>query len=1142
MDSTGTPASPTFNFGRPSYVNAPLESPLEQLSRAQTSPTGVSVKSDIRRRPNRPAIGRNDPYDSDSHSSAASDSPPRSRRASVQTGRQPIAQSSLAPGSGVGSTPLDSDYSNANSTASSSVPETVLASPLSTIFSMTSLKADAEEYETPSKRTSLVLDDAASEKSVYYTPRNSFYFNASGSRSSLNLDKIREMLETTEATEVIDQASDQESEREFPGAFPWTAEEGPELEHDFPGAFPYTPKEQIVPEASSNSHLEETLEVARPVEDSASLDVLPASPATNLADVPNMSAKCDSEDGSYETADGIEEREGKPISIDQPTEIPIIGSCETTETVPVMHAPSEQPTETAIIVSREPAESVHDMETPDAQFTELPTFQLQPPTPATITDVMQSPFREIDSPFEPSTGMPGTFIDDDVDLDNFAPDEIAYYHPDGAADGDDESGELRPSPIPTLVISPSGTPSTGDDTPNWYEPHEKTKPRVRATSMPARRQMSESGADTPPALPTKAKLDRGGRVRGAVVQVLNRPTTPGVSAVGERPSRTKAAAMIEDYNTTGLQRSKSNSSNTLQRSKSSKSVQSVKSTRSSRSGTISSQRTVVADKPERRARTPQPKPRESATPRPRSPEAPTAPRPEFRSDIQHSSSAYEPQPQRLTPPEPLRRSSSVYEAPRQGMLADEQTSMDETAHRGSLGSDMQQRGSATSSDLSSSSFRSGGVRGAGLGQGGWAAASAEPVKMYVPNDGNGWAAFHPLPPRSRATPLPGSRNNSFDLGGGRSSPSAGGSSVAPSASASIAESSQGPWVQSPQMVALHRSSMVSPTSSLSGQPTKSRLNVVQHFVDDASSDGGDLPSRSYASPTPEHPANVETPRPTFMPDEYRTVHINGKDYSERYDYASEHSSSHTSPAKNGNGQRWVPDAFFDRPERSFAPPRAPSSRSSIISAPSVYSQASTRVNSPLPPLPTDPSPYEAAARAHAARLGLASSLNPNVLTVLPEMSVHDSNQLYVPQRRDSRKFGSSASELGARGGTPPKRSASMFNVKRYSRAASDIGHNPREYASSEFVRPSLGQFDRRHSLDPRRASYDSRGDDAPSRSQSFRAPSRTGDYQPGEYHPAPSHVSERVSINLDTPDTTPLNNYPLMESNGYDESRGNGYT
>lgn len=217
----------------------------------------------------------------------------------------------------------------------------------------------------------------------------------------------------------------------------------------------------------------------------------------------------------------------------------------------------------------------------------------------------------------------------------------------------------------------------------------------------------------------------------------------------------------------------------------------------------------------------------------------------------------------------------------------------------------------------------------------------------------------------------------------------------------------------------------------------------------------------------------------------------------------------------------------------------------MYSAHSAHTQGSnfSRINAPLPPLPADPSPYEAAARAHAARLGLSSSLNPNVLTVLPEMSVHDSNQLYLPQRHNSRKFGSSSSELGARGNASPKRSGSLFSVKRYSRPASDAGHGPREYASFDAPRGAMSPvptLDRRHSLNPgSRSSYDSRQDEyqdaqePPMNLQPYQAS------QGSEYRP-PSQASKRIS--LDTPDMNPLNNYPVMESNGYDQTRSNGYT
>lgn len=1148
IDSAGTPSSPTFQFADASRASAPHASCQEAHAPQMLSRGATGEASDTQTR--RPSMIRHDPYDSSSSAESLQSS---QKRASVQLSVSQTVHSPMAPGMAAYSPLHESDHSNANSTASSSVPETVLVSPLSTILLKSSPTIQVDEFEAPSKRASLVLDDAASEKSIYCTPRNSFYFNSSGSRSSLNLDKIREMLGETEGVEEAARTEDAKEKllmNGTPAAFPISDQSS---EHDFPGAFPITPEEQVVPEPvtiepivqepllerpepvvqepiaqepaeqvplvseASVSRIDEHLNPPPVAEDPTFSELLLATNAADGSDDEFLPAQYDSDHGSFKTAQGVVIYED--------------------------HAWDGL---------EDAAEDDVEKETPNTQVIELPTFQVQPPTPAAASDMTQSPFREIPSPSEPEPpnprtffihdmSMPGSFIDDDMDLDSFAPDEIAYYNPDGAADGDDESRLTTSVPRAVVVSPPVLSPAmklSGDDTPTWYEPHEKARPRARATSIPSRKQASESGIDTPPPVPPKSKLDRGGRVRGAVVQVLNRPVTPGVPAGSERSSKTRAAAMVEDYNTS-----------TLQRSKSDRSVKSTKSTRSSRSGIVTSQRTIVADKPERRSMTPQPKPqRRSMTPRPKSPDLPpkAMSASAVRADMPRSASAYAPEGQHLAL-ESMRRSSSVYETPQQSMIVDENWA-GPGAHRDCLGSDMQQRGSGTSSDLSSSSFRTGGVRGAGLGHGGWAAASAEPVKMYVPNDGDGWAAFQPLPPRSRATPLPGSRNSSFEHGGGRSSSSTASSSVVPSASVSMAGSSQGPWVQSPQMAAVHRNSMISPTSSLSGRPLKSRLNVMHQFQKDSSD--GDAPLlRSYASPPPDDPANIETPRPTFVPEGHRTVMVNGQQYAEHYDYMSEHSSAHTSPAKNGDGGRWIPDALHHCMDRNLAPQRPPSSRSSVTSAPSMYSQASAppsrNMNSPLPPLPTDPSPYEAAARAHAARLGLASSLNPSVLTVLPEMSVHDSNQLYLPQRRDSRRFGSSASELGARGsGASPKRSASLFNVKRYSRAASDIGHSPREYASSEYARNPMqpGDYERRHSFDPRRGSYDSRSD-APSRAQSFRAPCRTGDYVPGEqYPPPPSQMSERVTISLDSPDVTPLNNYPLMESSGYDESRGNGYT
>ncbi|GMK58320.1 hypothetical protein CspeluHIS016_0503520 [Cutaneotrichosporon spelunceum] len=192
--------------------------------------------------------------------------------------------------------------------------------------------------------------------------------------------------------------------------------------------------------------------------------------------------------------------------------------------------------------------------------------------------------------------------------------------------------------------------------------------------------------------------------------------------------------------------------------------------------------------------------------------------------------------------------------------------------------------------------------------------------------------------------------------------------------------------------------------------------------------------------------------------------------------------------------------------------------------------------------PYDPSPYEAAARAHAARLGLASGLNPNVLTVLPEMSVQDSNQLYLPQRRNSRKLGSSSSDLGARGNMAPKQSASLLYARRYSCAASDMGQTAQMYASSELAPPlDTGDLNRRHSFNPRPSSLGSRNEvpRARSRTQSVRVPSRIGDSTHDDLV-APSNGTGVIS--LDTPSGRPLNNFPLMESNAYDQTQQSGYT
>ncbi|KLT40545.1 hypothetical protein CC85DRAFT_293189 [Cutaneotrichosporon oleaginosum] len=1056
-----------------------------------------------------------------------SQAPPQQTESSQLIGRRnPLTAPMIS--SAALSSPKSTPENDASST--SSAADTVLASPLSPTAAVGAVSVPILD-EAPSKRSSLVLDDAASEKSVYYTPRNSFYFNGNGSGATLNFSAVGEKF---------DVAADPEEPFEMPGAWSWedeTAGEraplakvareltlqrlvgGPE---GAPRSMPSPAPSAVAPAVA----LVEAAPVLAPTAPEKSVSPPLSSAPTSREALDGSVGHIGSDDGSYETAEGFSPGQ----------------SADPVNGVPQGVTPSD---------------GTEEVETPQVQFTELPTFHLQPPTPATVTDgVMDSPFHDLDSPplerefdmsqereaYEQEGSAPvprspatsaSSFLDDELDLDSFAPDEIAYYTPDGPV-------VAEAQPRPSAAAAPSRpartTAAPADDTPKWYEPHEKSKPRSRTTSL-VRRSTSGSGVDAP-STPPKSKRDRGGRVSGAYVQVINRPTTPGV-VTPEKPAKTRAAAMVDNY------------TSSLQRSGSKRSVRSSKSTRSERSGTVSSQRTIVPDKPEKRAATPrmkspqpprvaatqplQPKPRRApasaSSSRPMSPIVAPPAQPEYGAPRGLS---YTPdEPQLLSPPESLGRSSLSSESRRPSLRHNDWHDVQQAAPR---------PGSGNSSEVSGPSLASGPgpLNRAVIGQGGWAAAAAEPIKMFVPTDGDGWAAFQPLPPRSRATPLPGSRNSSFDLGG-RSSSSAASSSLAQSASGSVAGAPQGSQVISPPLSAV--GNMTSPTSSVSGRPPKSRLRTMYHASEHYESDEGEIPSRSYASPPPDHPGSTEQQRTACADDRGPpTVHVGGKDHAEHYDYASEHSNSQTSPAKT-NG-RWPADAFYDRSERGKAPSRPPSSRSSQYSAPSMYSAASAppgRLNSPLPPLPADASPYEAAARAHAARLGLASSLNPNVLTVLPEMSIQDSNELYLPQRRNSHRFGSSASELGARGNMSPKRSASMFNVKRYSCAASDIGHGPREYASSEFARPGFADdIERRHSFDPRRGSVDSRSEArAPSRSQSFRAPSRTGDYNPGDVV-APSHGTGVIS--LDSPSVRPLNNYPLMESNGYDQTQQNGYT
>lgn len=448
---------------------------------------------------------------------------------------------------------------------------------------------------------------------------------------------------------------------------------------------------------------------------------------------------------------------------------------------------------------------------------------------------------------------------------------------------------------------------------------------------------------------------------------------------------------------------------------------------------------------------------------------------------------------------------------------------------------------ATGSDMSTPSHSSIGVRAAGYGKGGWAAASAAPTVMYMPSGGDGWAAFQPLPPRSRATPLPGSsRSSSYDIDRSRSPTDSAASSIlglgasasidgrmtfatapgarspsqlngrSPGSSISGAMSITPPYItqsfdNSPSASDIQQTIQPTPSSppasileaeqgSNQGSPQLSAKGIADEDDDDVSSEDEERPSRSYsAAPVAQSDAS--------------------------YDYASEHptsqaTSQNSSPAKrldvSSHAQRWVPpdyDPYAHGPPKkvniSPAYPNMPRSRASMPIMPrststssrssnqgSEHSQTTPRLLSstqgsrvsfpgfprpmspdsqslsprpmspaesfysadgrPLSPTASAPlpsfarsmspppalSPYEVAARAHAERMGLnrPSTLNPDLLTVLPEMSESDSNQLYLPGSRHKHRFSSSVSEAGG-----IRRSSSLWGKTKH--AASDDGRH-----------------------------------------------------------------------------------------------------
>lgn len=438
------------------------------------------------------------------------------------------------------------------------------------------------------------------------------------------------------------------------------------------------------------------------------------------------------------------------------------------------------------------------------------------------------------------------------------------------------------------------------------------------------------------------------------------------------------------------------------------------------------------------------------------------------------------------------------------------------------------------------------------GKGGWAAARATPVVMYMPTTANdGWAAFQPLPPRSRAAPLPGPHKR-YDHDPHPAS--AANSSVGGSTSGSVrggAESSAsyndyaGPLYLPKAMptsvnMPLHHAGFSPPQS-----PIASQVN--------------DLPS---GGPRIMAPSPVRLPQRAMPPPVMPEAAVQDSDSDTDSDdslpkpsrsYVST-SSGPASPAKisrssSGSGSRSPsPFATMNRDRRRSLP-----STSSVTSAASVRSsRKSWMPPGPVPPVPPIPAsiastlsrpsgppsltmngidqslrPLSPTTRASLER---PSALNPDVLTLLPEMSVEDSNLLYGSQGKHSRP----SSEVGGLTRHRSLFSRSPRQVK-IDKPMSDVGHRRASSEAGHGFRATRSEMGGAYA-------QSEGGHGNPTRPFS---PAQSVHSIPGRPF-SPAHSLKRAedgTIDLNGWDAvSSAAEIPVMESHGRDHNVTNGYT
>ncbi|KAL1409095.1 hypothetical protein Q8F55_005919 [Vanrija albida] len=677
-------------------------------------------------------------------------------------------------------------------------------------------------------------------------------------------------------------------------------------------------------------------------------------------------------------------------------------------------------------------------ETPQVVTTELPILRLQPPTPAPVPDPVTSPLgaplADDDSPTTPRAYLaPGDAERIPLHLDSL--DEELDQVPEVV-----ERPKMRRSNSRKSVDAlPAKSKKKPSPQPDAASSKPKKVPVVEIGTTPPKPKMTSAPEIEAPPPPPKSASNAHGRVRGAEVVILNgdRPSRPTLQRASSSAStarpRSQSAFNLDDA---------APPAPSLTRSKSTKSVRSVKSVKS------------LKTKPPAKAL----------------------------SDVGRST------PSRASPSPP----ASVIAALASGHIR--RVSHDSPDSASLAPSEVSFAPSATRSDSGSI----GGVRAAGYGKGGWAAASAAPVVMYMPQEGDdGWAAFQPLPPRSRFAPMPGAPPGTPHDGPQASSDGSKYSQYTPTWASSASVPSQTSVAPSTGSGGSSGPNSRRPSSEVGGHvlppppaplPAPSKLRETVPDSDSDSEEELEAPSRSYARPTQSAtPLRfTQPPLPTMPVAE------------PAYDYASEAGagapgSAPPSEAGSGsfNGAAWrgrliSPDPYdvprsrtmsmtgsvaSSSPRRASFTPRMPSSQ---------LTQEETHYNR-----------FSADGQTHYNRfssLAQPSTLNPDAITFLPVMTSEDSDRLYAPSEP---------------GDATVKRASSVWSLPRLARsqsgrARSDVGHSRSEAgrASSDIGTNSI----RRKSMSGQRIQLSSQADG-----------SVAGDM-------------------------------PLMESHGRDQTRVNGYT